>query len=59
MMINMRTATRRSQSTVRDANTRNARLKPPKSRSRQPKRLLVVVTKREEKEDNYQHEDRN
>jgi len=33
MMINMRTTTRRLQATVRDANTRNAKLKPPKSRS--------------------------
>jgi hypothetical protein len=59
MMINMRTTTRRLQATVRDANTRNAKLKPPKSRSWQPRGLLVVVIKKEEKEDNYQHEDRN
>ncbi len=59
MMINMKTATRRSQATVRDANTRDAKLRLPKSRSQQPRRLPATVTKREEEEDNDQHEDRN
>lgn len=55
----MKTATKRSQAAIRDANTRDARLRPPKSRSQQPRGLLVVVTKREEEEENDQHEDRN
>jgi hypothetical protein len=33
MTINMRTTTKRPQVVVRDENTRDARLKPPKSRS--------------------------
>ncbi len=55
----MKTATRRSQATVRDANTRDARLRAPKSRSQQPRGLPAAVTKREEEEDNDQHEDHN
>jgi hypothetical protein len=37
--------------------TKDVRLGPPKSISQQPKGLLVVATKREEKEDDGQHED--
>jgi hypothetical protein len=38
-------------------NIRDARFKPQRSKSRQLRRLLVAITKREEKEDDNQHED--
>jgi hypothetical protein len=37
--------------------TRNARFGPPRSRPQQPKGLLVIATKKEEKEDDNRHED--
>jgi hypothetical protein len=51
----MRPATKK---VTRDASTKDVCLKPPISRSRQPRGLLTSTTKREEKEDNNQHEDR-
>lgn len=37
--------------------TRNARFGPPRLRSQQPKGLLVITTKKEEKENDNRHED--
>jgi hypothetical protein len=58
-MINKRITIRKLQAAVKDANTRDEIFKPPKSKSQQPRGSLAVATKREKKENNDQHEDRN
>ncbi len=42
---------------TKDVNTRYERFKPPRSNSRWPGRSLAATTKREEKENDNQHED--